>query len=99
MDRPLAERNAMGKQPKPLTPKMFAVLSELAKPKAIAYYMGYMGRFGQNAYYFLSTSMKHCTAQINGLVARELVELFDIGIDEHKVRISAAGRKFLKGKP
>ena len=85
----------MTKQPK-LTPKMLAVLSELAKPKAVAYFMS-----GPDAYYFLSTKlMMRCTAQITGLVARGLAERFESEHWwSHKVRISAAGRKFLKGKP
>ena len=89
----------MGKQ---LTPKMFTVLSELDKPKAMAFFMPYMGSFRPNAYYFLSaenSTVHRCTAQIRGLVARGLVEYFDVEqFGEHNVRISAAGRKFHKRK-
>jgi hypothetical protein len=83
---------------KPLTPKMLEVLRELAKPGAKAYYMQYMGRFNQTAYYFLSTNHKHCTAQIEALLRRQLVIKFDREQYNagHKVRISDAGRKYLQ---
>ena len=89
----------MGKQPKPLTPKMLAVLSELGKPDAAAIFMRYMGSFNQREYYYLTTTMAHCTAQIRGLLARRFAECFDEEqFGDHKVRISAAGRKFHKRK-
>lgn len=82
---------------KKLTPKMEAVLLELSKPKCVAHYMQYMGRFNPNAYYFLSSNYNHCTAQITALQERGLAEIFnDKGFGDHQVRITAAGRKMVK---
>ena len=41
--------------------------------------------------------MRRCTREICGLRARELVEEFDVKLyGDHKVRISAAGKKYIR---
>ena len=82
---------------KPPSEKMLVVLRELAKPGAFAHYMRYMGRFNESAYYFVDATMRRCTREIGGLRARELVEYFDVNtFGDHKVRISAAGKKYIR---
>jgi hypothetical protein len=62
---------------KPLTKAMREVLAELAKPGARAIYMPYMGRFNENPYYFVTTTMKLCTKQIEGLASRGFLDRVD----------------------
>ena len=82
---------------KPLTERMLHVLRELAKPNAVADYMRYMGRFCQNPYYFLSTSMERCSAQIDALRERGLVRFVPHGkYGDGHAEITEAGRRFLK---
>lgn len=57
-----------------LTDRQLAVLRELAKPDARAYYQPYMGRFNPNAYWFLSTTMRRATKEVRVLVARGLLD-------------------------
>ncbi len=80
-----------------LTKKMLEVLKELAKPGARAPFMGYMGRFRPNAYYYLTTTHDHCTSQVRGLIKRNLVEWVPRGdFGEGHVIINESGRKALK---
>lgn len=54
------------------------------------HWMPYQGRFG-GAYYFRSDTMKHCTKQVEALLKRKLVEVFDENPHNswHKVRAIA----------
>lgn len=72
---------------KKLTPKMQEIY-DLMKAGAIAYFMPYMGRFNQNAYWFLSgNGHTQCTKQIEGLIARGLLEV--VNKDKYSNRRSA----------
>lgn len=82
-----------------MTAAMEAVLEELAKPDGKAHYMGYAGRFNPRAYYFLSGTMKNCTAQIKGLVSRGLAAKVRIdNFGKHCVVITEEGRKALASR-
>ena len=50
-----------------LTKAQLACLVELSKPGACAHYMRYMGRFTPNPYWFMSTTMRKVTKQIEFL--------------------------------
>lgn len=44
---------------------------------------------GIDAYYFRSDSMKRCSAQVNALLRRKLIEIYDKDWRGHKVRAAA----------
>lgn len=83
---------------KKLTPKMLEVLKELAKPDAEAHYMRQWGSYA--SYYFLSTTMKRCTASIRGLRERNLVTMVrDNEYGDHRIVINEFGRGIIGGQP
>lgn len=61
-------------------------LYEAMKNGAICYYMPYMGRFNENAYYFRDDNHARCTAQVKALLSHGLVEIYDQNWRGHKVR-------------
>ena len=58
-----------------LTKLQQEILDEMKKPGARAFYMPYMGRFRPEPYWFISTSHKKCTKQIERLIALGLVKI------------------------
>lgn len=63
-----------------LSPLQTRVLSELTKPGAKAHYMD--GGRHHDPYWFLSTTMEHCTKQIEILVRHGLVVIVDGGFNK-----------------
>lgn len=58
-----------------LTDRQLAVLKELSAKGAVAHYMPYMGRFNENPYWFLSTTMNRATREINALKERGFIDV------------------------
>ena len=58
-----------------LTKAQQKILDEMRKPGARAIYMPYMGSFQPEAYWFLTTTRKRCTRQIEKLIKLGLVRI------------------------
>lgn len=54
-----------------------AALLEALKAGVKVHYMGYMGRFNPNAYYYREDTHERVTAQANALIKRKLARLTD----------------------
>jgi len=81
-----------------LTVPQRKVLELLSEKDARAFYMPALGRFRENAYWFLSNG-PHCTKQIEKLLSLALVEQRKKSVfDDPQAFITTAGREYLKSK-
>jgi hypothetical protein len=58
-----------------LTQAQQDVLDELGKPGVVAHYMPYLGRFIPEPYWFLSSTHKKCTKQMEKLIKLGLAKI------------------------
>jgi hypothetical protein len=73
-----------------LSNKQIECYNHLKKHKTFLHYMGYLGRFRPNAYYFSNNALKRFRElTVNKLIELKYLEVFDDkGFGDYKVRVN-----------
>lgn len=68
-------------------PKSQQELLDAMQAGAVLNFMPYFGRFNPQEYYYRSDTHRRCTAPAKALLAKGLVERFDMNFRGHKLRL------------